>query len=321
MNNEDLAFISSIVGIQKSLLFYWSLIVFNMGFVLNSFSIILYMRKKLASSPIAAYNIYIALTGNICIVLLYISFLPQSYGINLYAYSDLSCKLNSFLLRIFTQMISWLNVLMSLDTMLSVLAPSKYKSHKTNRLVYCVFAFVFVCLCVVNSANLWFRVMVVQQIYDPLTNTTLNRVDCVSATIIMQTRDMISIIVRILVPFTLMLITNVSLIVGLFRIKISLKQNNSLRRERRLSVSVLAQNLLFIVFMAPQAVAIVYQYLVSYYTIQSNLTNSTRFQVIFNLAILCSSALSTNTICFTFVINLVFNKLFRQECLRLLKFK
>ena len=301
-----------IQSLQKSIMFYWTLSAFNLGFLLNILLVAVYMRKVFRGNPTAVYTIFIAIAGNVYIVLMYFNFFPQAYSVNYAATSDLSCKLNSFLLRVFPHLISWLNVMMSVDRMTSVLYPNLYLLVKTNKFICLASVCVFIALCMVNSINLWFKVMIVQRIFNPATNSTLVIRDCTSEGLT-QTRDLIGIVMRTLLPFTCMFVSNTALIVGLWRQKRRmLNMTRSLMREFNFCVSVLAQNGLFILSLAPHSAAVIFQYTFIYYT-SSTANNSTRMFALINLAVICGICLSTYTVGYTFVVNLVFNRLFRKE--------
>ncbi len=318
-NGDDL-FVKDIQKIQKQFIFYWAMIVFNLGFVLNIFSIVVFLRRRFHNNSNAMYNILIALASNCSILIYYLILFPQSMDFNFLKISDFSCKINSFLLRVFLQLVSWLNVVVSFDRMIIVLYPYTHPKLTTNRIIDISFMLLFVFISLMNGVNLWFKVVVTQSIFNNNTNTSFMVADCIGENVILnEARDMIAIIMRNLLPFVLMLVSNSALIRGLFKQKRSLNLNRSMKREMNISVSVIAQNIMFILFMTPIAIALIYQYNSQFYTIQKGAANSTRTIVLINLLILISACLATFTICFPFIVNFLFNKLFRKEFLFIVK--
>ena len=304
--DSDILFSANLLDMQKTLVFYFTLIIINTGFVLNICVILVFAQKTFAHNPMAAYNIYIAFTGNIATIVLYFSFFPHAYEQNLETYSDFSCVCIAYASRVFNQMISWLHVMMSLDRMISAINPTLHLHVKQRRFISHACVFVFICLLLVNIPNVFFRV---------------TRQQCTSDLTTTQARDMIRIIMRTLLPFALILVANSVLITNLFRRKRNLSLNRSMRKEISFSVSVVAQNLLFIAFMAPKTVVIIYQYKVAFHPDSHNDTPlfSVRNQAIINFATTCAAALSTYTICSSFLVNAIFNKIFRKHLMLLVK--
>ena len=305
-SDEDALFSAYLLDKQKSLVFYFTLIVINTGFILNICIVAVFVRKTFANNPMAAYNICIAFTGNIATIVLYFSFFPRAYGLQLDTYSDLSCKCITYASRVFNQMISWLHVMMSLDRMISIVNPALHLIVKTRRFITLACLFVFVCLLLVNIPNVLFRI----------TKNAYNaQAHCTSDKATTRARDMIRIIMRTLLPFALILAANSVVIVNLFRQKRKLSHKRTMRKKISFSVSVVAQNLLFILFMVPQTVVIIYQYKVAFHPDSQNNTPlfTLRNQALINLGITCAAALSTYTICSSFLVNVIFNKIFRKH--------
>ena len=302
LSDSDAQFSAYMLTIQQELIFYWTLLVLNVSFMLNICMAVVFMRKKFAKNPMALYNVYIAYASNTCVIIMYFSFFPQAYGLNLTAYSDFSCKFISYTIRVFTQMISWLHTLLSMDRMVSVLSPTWHLSLKTPTFTKASSLVLFVALLAVNLENMWFKKL-----------DGRPTPQCTSDSETSEARDMINIVMRTLLPMALMLVANNVLIVSLFKQKHDIHLDRSMKREISFSVSVLVQNLLFVVFMVPQAVSVIYQYNADYRTSKSSPVSSTRLGAIINLCMACANVLATYTICCSFLVNLVFNKLFRDE--------
>ena len=311
-DNGDALYSAFLLQIQNYVIFYWTLVVLNTGFLTNICVVIVFFRKKFKNNPMAAHNRFIALTGNISIILQYVSVFPQAYGLNLKATSTFACIFISYMSRVFTQMISWLHVMMSLDRMISVLSPALHLRVKSTRFARITAAIIFISLCALNSINFCFKVTTTTTNSSASSNATLAK--CVSSPKITEIRDMFHIIMRTFLPLSFMLVANSVLIVSLFKQKRNLNLDRSMRKEISFSVSVLVQNLLFIVFTVPQAFSVMYQY---YSEFAESEAASIRFLAVINLGMTCANELATYTICCSFLVNLIFNKLFREELLSL----
>ena len=298
-SGSDILFRAFMSSLEEKFVFYWCVVVLSTGFLLNVFIMGIFLKKKFINNPMPFYNIAIALTGNVTIILLFLSINPQIYP---QISTEFACQLLSYLIRVYSQMISWLHVMMSLDRMVSVLWPASHLLIKKRLFTRVAAIIVFICLLGINMANFW------------TSSFIRTKSQCQTEYSSNDAHDLISIVMQTILPIMLMIVANSVLIVSLFKQKRNLNLDRSLRREISFSVSVLAQNLLFIVFMVPEAVAVIYQYYSDYAG-----TTSIRLLAIISLTITCANVLSTYTICSSFLVNLAFNKIFREElniCIR-----
>ena len=306
--NDDASFSAYLLSIQQSLIFYCTIFVLMPGLFLNMGTMYVFTRKKFARNPMALYNVYIAFTGIICILIFFACFSPFAYNLNIAGYSVASCKTLAYITHVFTQMISWLHVLLSLDRMVSVLSPATHLSVKTPKFITLSSIVLFMGLIAENVEYFWYDLYAVPNM------PTLKQ--CTSDFFTKEASDMINVLMHAMLPLIFTLVANCVLIVSLFKQKRSFNLNRPMRREIAFSASVLSQNILFMVFIAPQAAFVMYQYVIDYVTDQqSALSSSTRSEAILSLAITSSNVFATYTVSSSFPINLVFNKLFRQELL------
>ena len=292
-SDSDTLISASLSRLQENLIFYWCVVVLSTGFLLNVIIMGVFINKKFINNSMAIYNRIIAFVGNLTIILLYLSIYPQFYA----KYStEFTCKLVSLFIRIYSQFTSWLHVMMSMDRMVSVLSPAIHLFIKTPLFVRLSTIVACICLLGVNMGTFW------------INNSRQSNLTCKGDYVSNEAHDMASIIMQCLLPIMLILVANSVLIVSIFKQKRNLRMDRSMRKEISFSVSVFVQNLLFIVFMAPEAVAMIYQKYSGYTT-----ATSIRLGGIISLAITCANLLSTYTICCSFLINLAFNKIFRDE--------
>ena len=260
----------------------------------------------------AYYNILTAITCNFSIVLLYLGFFMPGLGLDVLLLSDFSCKINQFLTRVLTHLISWLNVLTSFDRMISVIYPYKHRLISKKRHIILSIMLVIIDLSIMNSTNLFYNLTVIRSVYVNATNTTVTTKGCVGVNTITEIADLVAIISRTLLPFFLMFFSNSALIVYLYKHRRVISTTRSMKKELNFSVSVIAQNIIFVLLMTPYSVAKVYQYNIDY-ILKSRYFNLTKEVVIFNIFYVCAACLSTYTSCYLFFVNVAFNKLFRKE--------
>ena len=119
---------------------------------------------------------------------------------------------------------------------------------------------------------------------------------------------------RTVLPITSMCFINSALIASVFKQKRTLNLNRSLRREVNFTLSVVAQNVLFIILMTPHTILLCYQFKVSYFN-GTNAASSKTTVALLNLLYMSAITLASSTVCCFFFVNLAFNKLFRKEFL------
>ena len=111
-------------------------------------NILICMRKRLQRESIGFYSPLIS-TFNITSLLygFFVLYLPTS---SYYLASSLNCKLFFYLGRITLQMTSWLYAMCSLDRMIWITYPDKYKIFKNRNFLASIALGLFALICVLN---------------------------------------------------------------------------------------------------------------------------------------------------------------------------
>lgn len=291
MNETNLIEISKITN--KHFLFYANIILMPVGIVLNIISLLIIFGKKFNSLRIGICYQIITLSDIAVIIFCLLIYFLQSIDIDIVSSSDLSCKLMSYFMTISLQISPWTNALLTIDRFLTINFPKNkfdfFKNKKNfNFILFALITFIFI----VNSPNVWL-----------VENLTQNE-KCFENNIFVSIKEIITFAFRIVLPFSLIFVFNVLLI----RVYVYLKRNTcpirEMRKELRLTFSVIVMNVFYFINIIPLTTIIIYYNLiekVEFSSPQIDLTSNILFYV------------SIINHCLPFMINIVFNKMFQVE--------
>ena len=314
---EDSKFILYIIDINEKTSFYFSILALPIGFIFNLISILVFMRKQISKYNVGFYNICIALNNNIAIIIVFLIFFTQSKKNDILLWSNITYKSIAYGIRVTTTITSWFNVLIAFDIMLCIKYPSKYKSIHRRKVIYLEILATILGAMLIHSPNLLLNIVTIPT-YHPITNQTIITKLCTYNEIVINVRDGVTIIIRIILPFLLMFVFNISIIKNLIRKKNSLNISRDFNREYNFGFSIIALSVLFIVTLLPNAISLVLLNVVQYgYKSQISSKNLAIINLCFNLSVLIASYNHA----FPFLVNLKFNKLFRREFILFIKNK
>ena len=205
-------------------------------------------------------------------------------------------------------MSSWLSVMATFDRMVSVTFPARITFIKDKKKLTWIATVLFGLILALSTPNLVFRL---QNILTA--NGTLS-VQCVANTSITAFRDLIGLIVRFILPIALEFVLNIVLIYKLIKHRKSLNNTRDLTREYRFAFTIVVLNSLYFVCETPTFVITLYLNWTGY-----NQTNValTRASAIANFAFGLSLVLTSFRYTCLFYVNLLLNKVFRRELLRI----
>ena len=155
----------------------------------------------------------------------------------------------------------------------------------------------------------------------PASNTTISpnvTVATITATCsvdkaILLSINILAIVTRVTVPFVIMIVSNIFLIYHLKRVR----RERWMKKEEAFARSVVALSVFFLLTNLPLAVIAVYQIVLAY----DGSSPLSRSSVLVNLVYTLSMLLSSYNYVFPTLVNLMFNKIFRQEFLIMFGFK
>ena len=210
---------------------------------------------------------------------------------------------------------SWLNVLIAFDRWLSNKYQNKYRFMEKRKFMYLFLFLIMLFSMICHFSNLFLNLVSTSTV-NTSTNQTIITKLCTSYEIAINIRDMSVIIFRTLLPFFVMFILNISLIRNVLSMKKKLNITRSLSRELNFSFSIIALNMLFLISLLPNMVCLILLNIFQY-GFKSQLTSKNLAIINFGFSI--SIFFITYNYAFPFLVNLKFNKLFRNELVLFIK--
>lgn len=224
LNLEDFGYIQWAMNLIEILIFFMSFILLPLGLIFNIIEFCVFYFAKFKNTSMSFY--FLLNCGlNILIIVFILIYTTgeRIFKVYLSITSDTSCKIYMITIGTLYFMHSWLNVTIVADRLYFTLFPNKY-SFNQIKIVFLLFGLTFFMI-LMNSPNLWFYLNRVER---TSVNQTVISKYCTAPTQVLLVRDTISIVMRTMVPFCLMLVMNLILI---YRIKES-KRKFSKKNEK-----------------------------------------------------------------------------------------
>ena len=302
-------FILNLYTLADKLVYYSTFSVATIGIASNILNIIISSRANLRKKAMGFYNIIISIFNILIIVVGSIQYFPTSIGaVNFFLISNFWCVLMTSSSRILIHMVSWLNVMVSLDRTLCVSLSNRLKFIQIRKNMLMFMLAMFAVVCALNSPNFFFKLE-----YDVSFNYTSNKtvsinVRCAATKLITNIRDTIAQLIRTVIPIILQIILNTILIYKLIQTKKQVNISRSLQKEYKFAFTIIMLNFLFIITQAPLLIFTIY---INFIAQQSNIDS--KQMAINNFASIVSTLFSTYLFFSLFFVNLIFNKLFQRE--------
>ena len=310
ISNGDYSFYLQIKDITNYFSYIVSVILFPTGFSLNVLIIILMKRENFSEQSIKFYYTLIAVNNNLILAFNFVTFLSSSVNNDAVLWSNFSCAFFGSS-RIFTILSSWLNIALTFDRIIQTYYPYKYELIKRNKFKFLISICLFLASVLVSIPCFYFRIIETTSI-DSLTSKTVITRSCTAPKTIVSIRDMITFLLRGIIPLFIILIMNSFLIYKLRRSKMYFLSNIELKKEYYFSCSIAVFNIFFIISLVPFVGSLLMLNIVQ------NMPGVTPISRIYVIAGFCYNIgimFTTYNFCFTFFINFKFNVLFREEFL------
>lgn len=280
---------------------YLSIILPSIGIPCNFISVLIFWRMGNNKSNMVFLGIFQSLVDAVLLFLVLIVFRSQyTIGISFFAQSDTICKFLTFIRRYIFVASSWMHVLITFDRVIFVLNLHQGRLRfMQNKLVLIGLIFVVLSiLALLSMPNAFYYL-------DGTTST------CTSSGAINITTDIVAIIFRTYLPFTLMIIFNLIMIQKIFKSsKVKAKQTAVARREYQLTFAVMAFDVYFFFVNFPLSCYFIF-YDVNNYS--GAMDNNPLFTAQYSLFNTVTSNFAFFQQTFSFVMYMIFNKLFRAE--------
>ena len=302
-----------LTALTYSVEFYSCLIVGNIGLVANLLNIMVSQRPEMQKTTAGFYNILMS-SFNILtlIVLAYLIFFPQSTGREQYVLiSNLSCVLILYSYRVFAHMAAWLNVVVTLDRMLCVTSPSRFKIIRSKRRLSFIVLGLLAAICGINSPNFLFSLQT-KAIYGPGTNQTSFVTECTASKQVTLIRDILSTVMRVIVPIMLRSGMNAVLVYKFVKARHSMSLPHALlSKEFKFAFTVIVMNVIYFVVELPVVFSVIFVNLYGYN--ETHISTTSNESAIASFVYVCSFVVSSLVYVSLFFVNLITNKLFREE--------
>ena len=277
-------------------------------------------RKELQKNTMGFYNILLSIFNILTLISVgYMNLFVESLGYEqLFLKSNMSCASLLFLNRLISQVVSWLNVMVTFDRMLCVSKMKREKYATNKRQLMLILACICMVLSGLNAPNLFFSLKT-QATLNLMTNITHVETACTSSKSLILIRDMVSTIMRIFLPLMLQASINAVLIYKLFTIRNQVKSSRmtfTMKRDHKFAFTIIVLNVIAIITEFPVIVYLAYINVYGYS--QSLIVTTSNQSAIASFAYLCTMALSSFTYVALFFVNMATNKLFRRECSKLI---
>ena len=316
--NNSLAL--NLTGLVYAFEFYSCLVIVNIGLVANLLNILVSMRKELQKNTMGFYNVLMS-TFNILtlVTVCYLNLFIESLGDEqLILKSNLSCAGILFISRLFPQVASWLNVMVTFDRMICVSRMKRDTYANNKRRLTLIVAGICMVLSGINAPNLFFSLKT-QATLNLMTNITRVETDCKASNLLILIRDMVSAVMRIFLPLVLQASMNALLIYKLYSIRRrveSSQMTSTMKRDHKFAFTIIVLNVIAVITEFPVIVCLAYINVYGYS--QSFIVTTSNQAAIASFAYLCTMVLSSFTYVALFFVNVVTNKLFRRECSKLI---
>ena len=221
---------------------YGSVLVHPFGLICNTFSIIIFSRKKFWDNTMGFYNIILSIDNNIVIAVNFIMSFSSGYGNDILLWSSFNCAFLFYLSRLSVSFSSWLNVMVSLDRMIFIIFPNRFLFIRNKKILATIMVIMFLLLFAINSPNFY---LYVSNTYTNISNVSTVSYTCGPPKNIEVLVDTIRIFTRALIPFVLIIVINSFLIYKLIKTKNRFKNNMASKREYKFAYSISALSVFF----------------------------------------------------------------------------
>ena len=311
MSNSSLsAYTSYLNKVSAHLNGYSSLAMISIGVPGNLISLIIFSRLIQKKTNMGLLYTIQCIVDLISILFINVvsRMLAFNFGIQISTLNDSLCKLSIFMRRATLHFSVWMAVITTFDRFLFVLYEHRFKFIRKKSILSSIILAVFIAIALIDIPNLMYYL-----------NTSTRT--CTASNEIILSSDVISIVMRTYLPITIMLVFNIIMIRAVTKrtqtsssSSASLNKNGRIR-ERNFTLAVISYDLIVFITHFPISIAyIVYDVQLYSGSFQSN----PFLAAVYNLAFNVFAFFSLLDQVLSFFTYIAFNKLFRQEFLKLI---
>jgi hypothetical protein len=301
------------------------------GVLTNILCIIVFARPNFKKTNMGVFYINIS-AWNIIFLLFYMLVIDShnTFNYNVALFSDTVCKLSIFFKRVIREMPPWIEAYLTVDRYLAVCHPHKFKKFRDRKYITPICFGLFAFLCVISIENLWYHVKhhikpshegisTAQLGFEPYINVSehLFLSKCTTNEALALTSDLISILLRVILPGFLMCIFSYLIVSAVLKSKKKLasrkqstvsesKKNVKKSRESTFTNTVVYMNIIFLILNTPVTIMMI---VINFYYMDYDILDD----AIIGNVYLVTYDLSNFYYSLRFVFNLIFNRLFQDE--------
>lgn len=280
--------------------YYFFILLLPIGLTGNILSFYICNTKKLTRTKLGFFIKLMAITN--ILKLLFMVFFQYSdiiFDYDLINYSDNWCKIIQYLRRIIRKLSPYIEILMTIDRFIALFYHKSRSFSITNSLFIKCFFGILVFFFIIDSPNL-FTYKLDLSIKKCVPNPKTEFFNDISASI-----------VRIFIPFTIMLSLNIILSRKIFKTKSKI---TSKKIRANFTINVISINFLFLILNLPLSIFFVYKLI--YLGPKKYSNNSNSLETIFTICY----GISTLYYASLFFINFLSNKLFYRATINKIKY-
>jgi hypothetical protein len=285
----------------SNIVFYGTLFMAIPGVFFNIMNMIIYRRGAFTPSMKFFYT-FQSIFDLSSMFLWLIIFFPLRFGVDVNLYSEFGCGLSWYLRRVCGQMSSWAQVLISIDRIFSILFSVRYKAIVGRLYFWTASLGILVVICAACFGNWYYGIVQINAVSNGQVAVQLGCFAKMYGMLI----SVQSIVFRTVIPFPVMFGSNLILIYSVYSKKAKIKKLS--KKELNFAFTIIAMNYAFLLMNTPVAVNQVLEYIPN-----SAADHLARLNIYRNVSILIIYAYQA----YTFLFYLKFNRIFRNEVLKL----
>lgn len=300
------SYAASLSKLNSDISYYFNIISSAIGVTFNLISIFIFARLMKNKTNMGFLYIW-QCSVDLCVLLFFLLLFRSNttLGINLVYQNDAACKFLTYLRRFILHASSWMVVLITVDRFIFVLYGhgGRFKFMKSKLNLTIIILAIFTVITIVDTPNFLFY---------------LKSGVCTSDFVPAISSDIISICIRTYIPFAIMVVCNLLMIRKIFDSKraVGNQQRSVMKKETHFTLAVMAYDVYFFLLNFPLSI---YYIMADVNTYSGALSSGDAvFKASYGLASTLTSDLSFCVQTISLLTYIVFNKLFRQECIYLI---
>jgi hypothetical protein len=297
--------------LSKRFSYYASIIIFPIGLTLNIISFIIFRQKGFENTNIGFFGSIIAVLDSCASVLSFIQTQSSLSNNDLSLASRTGCKLMPYLIRVFAQVLSWLQALAVFERVITVKYQNTNELFKNRKFLSLCIVLIAALILLINLPNVYFE-LDVQQAFNSTTNKSTISKSCRASSQLEFARDLIAWSNSTVVPFIFIMTFLIILIINYNKTKSSITEK-VLKREFNFAFVVITLTICFFVALIPMTIRLIIKIILN-----KEQSSSAIVLAQANFAHVVTIYYAGFIGLFSFALNLKFNAVFREELERII---